>query len=402
MNRKYEAPANLGTMQRNAIGIGLIGIIAWVLLSVTSGPGKTKETFFHSYLVGFVFWCGIALGCLGWLMVQYLGGATWGLMIRRLLESGAHTLILMLLLFLPIAFFGLSEIYEWADYVVGSGKPILDHKSSYLNPKFFVIRSLGYFAIWIFLMIVLRKNSHKLDETGDPKFIQSSQNWSGPGFVIYGICGTFAAVDWIMSLDAEWYSTIFGLLMIVGQGLLAMAMIIVMCVKLGKSESMHGVYQPKHFHDLGKLMLALVMVWTYFSFSQLLIIWSGNLTEEIPWYLERFKGNWRYIGMGLILFQFAFPFSLLLSRDLKRDARKLVFVACLIIFVRFVDLLWLIVPEFEHGKGGSVTSYIVYACAVIGIGGIWFGWFLAQLKQRALISVNDPLLPEALAAGGHH
>ncbi|MBO0723457.1 MAG: hypothetical protein J2P41_21715, partial [Blastocatellia bacterium] len=160
--------------------------------------------------------------------------------------------------------------------------------------------------------------------------------------------------------------------------------------------------QPKHFHDLGKLLLTLVMVWAYFSFSQLLIIWSGNLPEEIPWYLRRFEGNWRYIGIGLILFYFFLPFLLLLSRDLKRSSRRLVGVAWLIILMRMVDLLWTIVPEFEHGQTVPIFGYLAYILATIGLGGIWLGWFFWQLGKRALVSANDPEIEEALAVGEQH
>jgi len=249
---------------------------------------------------------------------------------------------------------------------------------------------------------VLRKRSHKQDETGDPSLVQSAQNWSGPGFLIYGLACTFAAVDWVMSLDAEWFSTIFGLIMIAGQGVLSMAFIISVAVILAGREPMSAVYRPKHFHDLGKLLLALIMLWAYFSFSQLLIIWAGNLPEEIPWYLERFTGIWRYVGIGIIILHFALPFLLLLSVDLKRNARRLVAVAGLVILMRFFDLVWIIVPEFEHGNQHNISSYLIYVAATIGMGGIWLGWFFWQLRQRALLPINDPQLSEALAAGGHH
>ncbi len=402
MNTNYDAPPDLGRIQNIAIGIALIGIIGWVIAIVVSGNAKTM--FFRSYLVAYVFWVGIALGCLGLLMVQYLGGATWGLVIRRLLESASHTLVLMAVLFLPI-WAGLHSLYEWThkDSITDENvKRLIEHKSAWLNPGFFTLRAAVYFGIWLVLMFVLRKRSHRLDETGDPAQVQSAQNWSGPGFLIYGLACTFAAIDWIMSLDAEWYSTIFGMLVIAGQGVSAIAFLIIICVILSKREPMSSVLQPKHFHDLGKLQLALVMVWAYFSFSQLLIVWSGNLPEEIPWYLERFKGIWRYVGIALILLNFALPFLLLLSRDLKRNARRLVMVASLIIVMRFVDLLWLIVPEFEHGHPGHLWNYIVYLLAAIGMGGVWLGWFFWQLRQRALIPFRDPLLHEALAVGGHH
>ncbi len=400
MNTNYAAPSDLGRLQAIAIGVGIFGVVAWIAGAVVSG--NWTATFFHSYLVAYIFWVGISLGCLGWLMIQYLGGATWGLVIRRLLESGAHTLVLMLILFLPMAYFGLHNIYEWTDAKAVAESRILQQKSAYLNPTFFILRAVGYFAIWLFLMFILRSRSHQLDDTGDPRLIQSAQDWSGPGFLAYGLACTFAAIDWVMSLDPEWYSTIFGLIMIAGQGVASMAFIIAVSMILSGREPMSHVYQPRHFHDLGKLLLALVMLWAYFSFSQLLIQWSGNLPEEIPWFLERFHGVWRYVGIGIILLHFVLPFLLLLSRDLKRNSRSLVVVAGLIIVMRFVDLMWLIVPEFEHGHPGHIWNYIVYIAAVIGMGGIWLGWFFWQLRQRALVPYNDPQLHEALAVAGHH
>lgn len=402
MNTNYAAPSDLGRIQGVALGIGLLGIVAWVIGLTLSG--NAREIFFHSYLVAYVFWAGIALGCLGMLMIQYLGGATWGLIIRRPLESGSHTLILMAILFIPVAV-GLGNIYEWMhreSITDEKLRAMLDHKSLWLNPKFFIVRTAIYFAVWLVLMLVLRKRSHKLDETGDPALIQSAQDWSGPGFLLYAIACTFAAIDWVMSLDAEWFSTIFGMLLIVGQGVAAIAFIISICVILSRREPMNHVLKPKHFHDLGKLLLALVMVWAYFSFSQLLIMWSGNLPEEIPWYIERFKGTWGYLGIALILGHFFLPFVLLLSRDLKRNGRRLVFVAWLVIIMRFIDLLWLIVPEFEHGHPGHLKDYLIYIASTVGMGGLWLGWFFWQLRSKALVPYNDPLLPEALAAGGGH
>lgn len=409
MKTNYAAPADLGRIGGVATGIGLLGIIAWVIGAIVTGHGNTKETFFQTYLVAFVFWIGISLGCLGLLMVQYLGGGAWGVIIRRQLESASHTLWLMAALFVPIVF-GIHSLYEWShplsEIKEESAKKLIEHKAIWLNPSGFTIRAVIYFAIWIALAYFLLKWSRSQDNTPDPNeaqtWVQKAQNLSGPGFLIYGMAVTFAGIDWIMSLDAEWFSTIFGLLTIAGQGVLSIAFLIAISVTLSKREPMSHVLQPKHFHDLGKLQLTLVMVWAYFSFSQLLIIWSGNLPEEIPWYLERFKGPWRYIGIALIVLHFAMPFLLLLSRDLKRNGRRLVVVAWLLIVMRFVDLLWVIVPEFSHGHSPAPASYLVYVAATIGLGGIWLGWFFWQLRQRALIPFNDPQLSEALAAGGGH
>jgi len=408
-NNNFTPPADLGRLQNISVGIGLVGILAWIIGAVLSG--NTKDTFFHSYLVAFIFWTSVALGCLGLLMIQYLGGASWGLLIRRQLEAGAHTLWLMLILFLPIAIVGLHSLYPWShplDRFPEAERKLIEHRSPWLNQRAFLIRGVIYFIVWIGLASYLRKWSKRQDENRDMGALQRAQNLSGPGFVLYGIAVTFAAVDWVMSLDIEWFSTIFGLLTLIGQGVLALAFLITIGVYLSGREPMDRVYQTKHFHDLGKLLLAAVMVWAYFSFSQLLIIWSGNLPEEIPWYLERFKGQWRWLGVALILLNFALPFLLLLSRDLKHNRRRLMAVAWLLIAMRFVDLLWLIAPEFEGGHAGearhyglSVASYINYAAAVIGVGGFWLGWFFYQLRQRALVPHNDPQLREVLARGEH-
>jgi hypothetical protein len=415
MSTNYAAPAELGKTQGVAIGIGLLGIIGWVIGSVMSGDAKT--TFFQTYLVAYVFWIGISLGCLGLLMVQYLGGGGWGLIIRRPLESASSTLWLMAVLFIPIIL-GLHSLYHWSHPISPDAeenvKKLLTHKAAWLNPSGFTIRAIIYFAIWIGLMFLLRKWSASQDSTSDPNeahgWVQKAQNLSGPGFLFYGMAVTFAGIDWIMSLDAEWFSTIFGLLTIAGQGVLSIAFLIAVCVILRKYEPMSHILKPKHFHDLGKLQLALVMVWAYFSFSQLLIIWSGNLPEEIPWFLRRFEGPWRWMGVGLLVLHFAMPFLLLLSRDLKKHSNGLVWVAGLLILMRLVDLVWIIVPQFDEmarKPGAEVihsgpAQFVVYAAATIGFGGLWLGWFFWQLRQRPLVPFNDPQLAEAASAGGGH
>jgi hypothetical protein len=402
MNNNYAPPADLGRFQRIATGVGLIGLIAWVAAAVVSG--NFKATFFHAYLVAFVFWVGISLGCLGLLLIQYLGGASWGLLIRRQLEAASHTLWLMFVLFLPIATVGVHSLYEWShkDTITEPAlRSLLEHKSPYLNQTFFLIRGVIYFTIWLGMATLLRKWSKQQDENADMGAVQRAQNLSGPGFLIYGLAVTFAGIDWVMSLDAEWFSTIFGLLTVIGQGVVSLAFLISVGVLLAGREPMSRVYQPKHFHDLGKLLLAAVMVWAYFSFSQLLIVWSGNLPEEIPWYLERFRGPLRWMGIALILLHFALPFLLLLSRGLKHRARQLMAVAWLLIAMRFVDLLWLIVPELNHGHSPNLAGYVPYVIAMIGMGGVWLGWFFYQLRQRALVPYNDPQLREVLARGEH-
>lgn len=415
MNTNYAPPAEIKKYEGVAFGIGLIGLIGWIAC-LALGGGGLGDNLFRTYLIAYVFWIGISLGSLGLLMVTYLGGAGWGLVIRRLLEAGSSTLIPMAVLFLPILG-GLGKLYEWVHPEQAHtelARKLIEHKAPYLNPTFFTVRVVIYFALWIGLAFFLRKWSKQQDEHADMGAVQRSQNLSGPGFMFYALAVSFASFDWVMSLDAEWFSTIFGMLTLAGQGVLTIAFLILVCTMLQQHQPMANVLQPKHYHDLGKLQLALVMVWSYFSFSQLLIIWSGNLPEEIPWYIERFTPRtlWFYLGLALILFHFVLPFLLLLSRDLKRDARRLRLVAMLLVVMRFLDLLWVIVPEFEgraaHGADAAAhhgPNYLFYASAVLAavfLGGVWLGWFFLQLRRRALVPYNDPQLGEALAAGGHH
>jgi hypothetical protein len=403
MRANYAPPAELGGIQTKALIVGFIGLLVFAVGGYVVG---SMQLVLQSYLVAYIFWLGISLSCLGLLMIQYLGGAGWGLLIRRILESGAYTLLLMAIGFIVVVVGMLKfGLYEWV-HPPDKIAALVAKKTWWLTPTKFIVRGVIYFAIWIGFMWYLRANSHKQDETGDPKLIERSQYWSGLGFFLFALALTFAAIDWVMSLDAEWFSTIFGMLMLAGWGVTTIAVIIWVCVTLAKRDGYDQVYKPKLFHDLGKLQLALVMIWSYFSFSQLLIIWAGNLPEEIPWYLERFDGIWRYIGIGLILLHFVMPFLLLLSRDLKRHANRLKWVALLLILMRFTDLLWVMVPEFQnrHGKthNHSITGLWVYVAALLGIGGFWLWWFLGHLRKRSLLPVNDPQLAEALAAGGHH
>jgi hypothetical protein len=217
---------------------------------------------------------------------------------------------------------------------------------------------------------------------------------AAPGLAIYCVLATFASVDWLMSLDPHWYSSIFGVYFIVGQGLSALAFLIVMAVYLSQREPLNTAFKPLHFHDYGKLMLAFVMLWAYIALSQLLIIWSANLPEEVGWYLERSHGVWKYISILLALFHFLLPFVLLLSRDLKRDAKRLARVAVLVLVMRFVDLYWMAAPSFGHE---GLSFHWLDLATVLGIGGVWFAVFIGELRRRPILPINDPYLEEALA-----
>jgi len=303
----------------------------------------------------------------------------------------------MLLLFVPV-FLGLHSLYEWARPEAVAGDLILQHKAAYLNPGFWIARTILYFAIWIGLAYSLSGWSREQDRTGDVQLARKMQMISGPGIAFYFLAVTFAAVDWVMSLDAHWYSTMFGPLLAAGQLLNAFAFVVVVLAVLSRHQPIAGVIRPDIFHDLGKLMLAFVMVYAYFSFSQFLIIWAGNLPEEIKWYLEHSSGAWYAIAIALIFGHFFLPFFMLLSRDLKRDGRRLAFVAGFIVVMRFIEVFWQLVPLF-HPHGFAVHWLDLAAPA--GIGGIWLWMFFRELRSQPLLPLHDPFMQEALGDAAH-
>lgn len=392
-----KTPPELDQFQRRALIVGVIGGAVCVV-----GAVFNKDQFFRSYLLGYVFWIGIALGCLAILMLQHMSGGAWGLVTRRLLEASTRTFPLLALLFLPVAF-GVRSIFTWAqpDHSGASEalKHALAHKAPYLNVPFFLARAVFYFAAWILMAYFLSKWSLEQDRTGHRPVTTKLQGLSAPGLLLYGFTVTFASVDWLMSLEPQWFSTMYGILVMGGQGLSAMAFIIAAVVLLARYKPMSEVIKPSHLHDLGKLMLAFLMLWAYFSFSQFLIIWSGNLPEEIPWYVRRLQSSWKWVGMALVVLQFALPFVLLLSRDLKRNARTLAVVAIAIIVMRFVDLIWMTGPEFHEGAFWIHWMDVVMP---IGLGGLWLAYFAYQLKTRPLLPIGDPELEHVLAHSGGH
>jgi uncharacterized membrane protein len=328
-------------------------------------------------------------------MLHHLSGGGWGMMIRRLLEAATRTLPVVAVLFLPLML-GLKPLYEWARPEVVEADKILQVKAPYLNVPFFLLRTLFYFVSWIALAHFLNRWSRQQDETGDPALADKMETLSGPGLVLFGATVTFASFDWVMSLEPHWYSTVFGLSFMVGQVLTAFPFAIAMTAYLSSRKPMSEAVTAGHFHDLGKLTLAFVMLWAYLSFSQFLIIWSGNLPEETPYYLKRLTGGWQYFQLALILFHFALPFFLLLSRSLKRTGSNLVKVAGLILLMRFVDLYLQIIPASHHSE--FHFSWMDLA-APAGVGGLWLSAFLRQLENRPVLPVRDPHFAEALESG---
>jgi hypothetical protein len=325
-------------------------------------------------------------------MVHQLSGGAWGVLIRRPIGAAARVIPLMTVLFLPIAL-GVMRIYPWTNADLVAHDEALRHKQLYLNVPFFLTRAAIYFLAWNALSYFLNRWSLEQDRRGDPRIARRMQQLSAIGLVLYGLTITFASFDWLMSIDPHWYSTIYGVIIIGGQGLIALAVATIVLVWLSRRPPLKNAVVPSHFTDLGNLMLAFTMLWAYFSFSQYLIIWAGNLPHEIEWYLHRSFTSWRLVAFALIIFHFALPFVLLLSRQLKRQADTIVRVAVLLLFVRLIDLFWLIAPDLHH-DGLSVSWMDVVL--PIALGGIWVGAFIWQLRGRAILPVHDPQFDETL------
>ena len=369
------------SLQRRSL---LIGAVAAVLALV--GWFLDPEQFYRSYVLGFFFVLAIPLGSLGVVMLHHMTGGEWGFAIRRLLEASLRTLPLLAVFALPLLaalFFG--DLFPWADAEVRAHDPVLKHKEAYLNEPFFVVRMAVYFVIWIGLGRVLVGLAEKHDRTGEPKLRKRMRAIAGPGIGIYVVTMTFAAFDWGMSLEPHWFSTIYGVMFLVGQVLSTWCFSIVMARWLAKREPFSRYITADHFHDLGNLTFAFTMLWAYMAFSQYLIIWSGNLAEETPWYLRRSHEGWQIVAMLLVFFHFLVPFFALLARKTKRNVQVLAKLALAIIVLRLVDLFWLIAPAFHAGLHVSWMDLVV----PVALFALWFAFYVGRLKGRPLISIQD-------------
>jgi hypothetical protein len=377
------APLVAQNIQTQSLFIGLIAAIASVV-----GAFLAPESFYSAYLSGFMFWLGLSLGCMAILMLHHLVGGAWSIVIRRILESGMMTLPLMFVLFIPILLH-LPRLYFWARTDVLSDPKtdpkILEIANSYLNFNGILLRYILYFAIWFGMAYFLNRWSSEQDWIAGQSTLRF-RALSSIGLVIYSLTISFAVIDWVMSLQARWISTIYGLIFIAGEALSAFCFCVVIETILGKRRPMSEYLTDTQVHDHGKLILAFVMVWTYFNFSQWLIIWAGNLPEEIPWYVRRMNGGWAEVGLFLVVFQFAVPFALLLSRQLKRKAGTLVRIASWIIFVRMVDIFWHVEPALHPTFHLSWLHFTIIA----GIGGLWMAYFFHNLRSRPLLPINAP------------
>lgn len=399
------APAVVKKIYQRSLIVGVVFAIASLILAI-----MTPDQFYRGYLLGFMCWLGVSLGSMAIVMIRHLTGGGWGMVIRRILGAAMRTLPLLAILFIPIIIAVVQHrMYPWAIWMkspdavqdpyihehLAKNKFILD---SYLNSSGFIIRAVIYFVIWNVLSFLLSMWSRQTDHPGAPDNTQKFKAVAGPGLILYGFTISFAAIDWVMSLDPSWISTIFGLIILIGEVLSAMCFAVVVERILFNYKPMSEMLKPDFVHDHGKWMLTFIMVWAYFSFSQWLIIWAGNLPTEITFYTKRLSFGWGKIGLFLALFHFAVPFAILLSRPFKRNIRKLVWLAIWLMLMRWVDLFWIIEPNFMQGLGITLADIVV----PIAIGGLWLAYFFRNLGSLPLLPAYDPSAGEVLEIDPTH
>lgn len=370
--------------QRFALIVGALGLVATAV-----GLFVNNDQFFQSYLVGYIFWLQLSVGCAFLLAMQYLVSGRWGVVIQRALEAGGYTLPLMLLLLLPILF-GLPHLYEWARPEVVAHDALLQHKAPYLNVPFFTFRVLGYLVIWTAIAYLQRKWSERRDKLKTEESHNRLKNLSGPASVVLGLTVTFASFDLMMSLEPHWYSTIYGLIFGIGAGASAFAFATIVLSLVWEDSIFAKKLSSLQFNDLGNFLLTMVVLWAYMELSQFLIVWLGNLKEEIPWYITRTNNGWGGMGIILVAFHFVVPFFFLLLRSNKRHYGRIAAIAWIILVARYLDLYWFITPAFKE----SLTVHWLDLTTIVGIGGVWLSVFLHQLKQKPLLPEYDPRMEE--------
>ena len=403
-----SAPAFVNGWKTRALVIGLVFSVIAAALAVAD---KSIDHVLRAWLLGLMLTFGFSVGGLALLMVQYCTGGKWGLLLRRPLEAMSRTLPLVFVYWLVIAF-QMKKLYLWAavtdvDAALKSGwinevqAHAIQFKRPMLNPGAFIWVSLLCFAIWAFYTWRLNDLGIKRDADSPestPRWIKQFENISGPGIVVYAITMSAAAIYWVMSLDPTWYSSVYGLLFLVGQAYTVLALGIIVSLSLSKAEPFKTLLRQTEQHDLGKFTFAFVMLNIYLAFSQFLIIWSGNLPEEIPWYLDRIRGHWGIVVTLDFIFHWLIPFTLLLSRDLKRNKKRLIRVCQWMVFAKAFDLFWLIEPNFKDAARNLHFSWgiLEYVAVPAAMTAFWVAFFCTRLQTRPLVQTNDPHLAEIL------
>jgi len=384
----YFLPAGTWASGRNAFAF--VALTGW--LGVAAGFLTDRKEFFPAYLVAFLFFVSIAIGATFYVMVQHLTGSAWSVTVRRLMESLMRSMPVFVVLFIPLAF-GVHELYHWS-HAEAAQDPILSQKLSYLNDKWFLIRSFGVLLILSLFATRLWSHTRRQDESGSLQHTFAAEKWSAPGLIVLFLGGSVLAFDLIMSLDPHWFSTMFGVIFLTGGALAFMATLIIACLGLRRSGYLTHTINEEHYHDLGKWLFALTVFWAYTSFSQYMLIWYGNLPEEILWFEHRLEGSWLWVSVLLVAGHFVVPFFALMPRAMKRKRGVLAFFAGWLLLMHFVDLYWQVMPVFH--PHGFAFSWINLA-AMAAVGGSMGLVFWSGFREKPLIPVGDPRLSKALA-----
>ena len=416
------APAFVDAWKTRAVVVALIFAVIAVVLGFLDGHGFDSDHVLRAWLLGLMLTFGWSVGGLALLMVQYVTGGKWGLLLRRPLEAMSRTLGVVFVYWLVIVIW-MKKLYLWAQVdgadagnvaaALKSGfinevqAHCLTFKRPMLNPTMFILVGVFCFAVWTFYMWRLNRLGLERDQdspANTPYWIKKFENISGPGILVYSLTMTACVIYWVMSLDPTWYSSVYGLLFLVGQGYSVLALSIIVSISLSRAEPFKTILRQTEQHDLGKFAFAFVMLNIYLAFSQFLIIWSGNLPEEIPWYLDRIRGHWGVIITLDFLFHWLIPFTLLLSRDIKRNKKRLVLVCQWMVFAKAFDLFWLIEPNFKDAARNLHFSWgiLEYVAVPVAMVAFWVAVFCTRLKTRPLVQTNDPHVAEILEAEHAH
>ena len=399
-NTDLTFPDSLLRVRSLALPAGVVALVGGGALALLFGG---TDLFFQAYLYAFILCLAIPLGSLALLCVHHMTAGSWSFIIQRPLEAATRTIKYMAVLFLPVLlgpFFGLNNLYQ--GWVEPSGSHAVEAKAAYLNPEFWTGRAIFYFAVWVLLASLFSRWSKQLDDTDNPLITLKLRRLAPPALIIYCLTITFAVTDWVMSLEPEWFSTIYGPLFWMSQVLTTFAFMILILSALSDTKPISRYLTVDHYYQLGTFMLAFTVLWAYMSFSQYLIIWSGNLSEEIGYYIiSRMDGGMSLIAVSLMLGHFLLPLLYLLQRRFKFNISRLTFAAYWMLSWRLVDVFYMINPAFHHEDPGFYLSEaLVYVLVTLGLGGIWVWLFLGQLKRRPLLVLNDPRLANALSHGG--
>ncbi len=370
-----------------ALTIGLVGLVAGVF-----GFTIDREQFFHSYLTAFMFWLSLSLGGLFFTMLHHIVGARWSVVLRRISENIMAVMPLMALLATPLLF-GLGDLYHWSHYDLVAGDKLLQGKAAYLNTTFFIIRMVGYFIVWLVLSRLLYRVSLRQDKGHQVSLTRKMRLISAPGIILFAVTFTFASFDWLMSLDAHWYSTIFGVYVFSGSLLGMLALMTTTAAIWRKKNILDKEITIEHYHDLGKLMFAFTIFWGYMAFSQYFLIWYGNIPEETVWFLHRWENSWKTVSLVIVFGHFVIPFFLLFPQVTKRRPGMLLFISLWLLLMHWLDLYWLVLPTL-HPQGVHL-SWLDLA-TMLGTGGFYI-WYLGRKTAAVpLLPTGDPHLEDSI------